>query len=121
MPGGPCFLEGQAADPYFEQSVVSEGEIQPGDHLIIWNSWLYSMVGRGEWRLENSIVMDVDHDPVTGALRRERLALQGHGIGMKRYPNYQQEIANQTNTGMREAQEAIRDAVRGNAGITQLA
>jgi hypothetical protein len=119
-PGGPFLIAGQAADPYFEQTLIREDDLQSGDHLIIWNSFLYSMVGRGEWRLENSIVMSVEHDPLTGKLVRQRLALQGHGIGQKRYPAYQAEIAEQTNIGMREAQQAVRDAVAANSLISQM-
>lgn len=119
-PGGPFLIAGQAADPYFEQTLIAEDDVQAADHLIIWNSWLYTMVGRGEWRLENSIVMGIDHDPVTGKLIRERLALQGHGIGQKLYPAYQTKIAHQTNLGMREAQKAVRDAMQADATITRL-
>jgi hypothetical protein len=118
-PGTPPYLiAGQNEDPYFQQILIFEEDLQAGDHVIIWNSWLYSMVGRGEWRLENSIVMDVDHDPATGLLKRERLALQGHGIGQKHYPDYQDEIAQQTNLGMREAQTAADAAPAATNALT---
>jgi hypothetical protein len=95
-------------DPFFEKTRIQEDDIQVGDHLIIWNSFLYASIARGEWQLENSIVIDVDVNPLDGQLNRRSLRLQGHGIGAKRYSDYLDEIAAQTRAHLDEIREAIR-------------
>jgi hypothetical protein len=102
-----------ADDPYFDKTLVLEDDIQVGDHLIVWNSFLYASISRGEWQLENSIVIDADVDPLTGEASRQRLRLQGHGIAAKRYSDYLDEIAGQVRSVLREMRSVVRDQPAG--------
>lgn len=67
------------ADPYFDNIEIAEGDLQVGDHLVFYNSFVYQDVAIGEWQLENSIVMDIDSDYTTSSIQRGQIHLQGHG------------------------------------------
>jgi hypothetical protein len=84
-------------------------DLEVGDHTIFWNSHLYLALTSGDWRLEHSLIMDVDSDPTTGRIRLEGVHLQGHGIGEYSYRKYQASIVGHVQTALREAQELARN------------
>jgi hypothetical protein len=102
-----ALMGGDAHDAWFDNAPIAEADLQVGDQLILWNSFLYPFLLTAEWRLENSIVMDIDSDPATGSLRRDSLQLQGHGIDMRPYARYMREIAGYLAEGL----AAVRDAL----------
>jgi hypothetical protein len=112
-------------DPYFDNVVVPAFDLQVGDHLIFWNSFIYTMISTGDWRLENAFVMAVDSDPHTGVRRGGnpptlQLKLQGHGTASTLYGQYTQIIADKLIGAMRHVQEQIRDAVAADPGVTSV-
>ena len=113
-------LNDVANDPYFEKTHVLEEDLQVGDHLILWNNFLYGMISNGEWRLENALVMDIDGDPLNGTFTRSALKLQGHGTGERAYAPYQATIAAEAQDGMTHVQSSIADAVAANAAVTEV-
>jgi hypothetical protein len=106
-PPTPMLMGGGAEDTWFDNKSVPEADLQIGDQLILWNSYLYPFLLTAEWRLENSIVMDIDSDPATGSLRRDSLKLQGHGIDMRDYARYMAEIAGYLREGLAEVRNAL--------------
>ena len=82
----------QNPDSYFHNGPVSEGEFEVGDQLIMWNHPLYSFISRGEWRLENALLMEVDSKPRIGGIDRNKLVLQGHGTEPRDYLRYQEDV-----------------------------
>lgn len=67
---GPSFLAGDRDTTFFQFLRVRQGELQIGDHLIVYNHPAYdkATVG-GVWKLENAVVVQV----------YPGLILQGHG------------------------------------------
>jgi hypothetical protein len=111
--GGPHLMH-DPADQYFENLSINEGDLQLGDHLIFWNSFVYAEISAGEWRLENSVVIDVDSDPATGGISRDKLHLQGHGTSERDYATYQRvDIAGQLNRSLDLARSAVAAAAPG--------
>jgi hypothetical protein len=110
------------SDAHFDQSLIDERDLQMGDHLIFWNSFVYSEISAGEWRLENSMVIDIDSVPKTGGIQRDKLRLQGHGTSEKIYARYQQEdIADQLNLSLAQVRNAIAAALAANPATTSIA
>jgi hypothetical protein len=77
-PSLPPHLTGDPNDPYFDNIEIAEQDLQIGDHLVFFNSFVYQDIAIGEWQLENSIVMDIDSDQTTGSIQRGQIHLQGH-------------------------------------------
>lgn len=117
LAAGTARLMRDAADPYFENVMINEADLQLGDHLIFWNSFVYAEISAGEWRLENSVVIDVDSDQTTGGIRRDRLHLQGHGTPERAYPAYQLGIASHMNHSLYLARRAIAAAPAGTTAL----
>ena len=101
---------------FFFNGPVPERDIQVGDHLIFWNSFVYQFVNSSEWRLENSLVMDVDSDPKSGGHRRRNLKLQGHGTTTRLYSNYTEGIAAEFKSSLKLARKALGDFLAANPG-----
>lgn len=120
LPDFGAMMNDIANDPCFEKLFLFEDDLQVGDHLIMWNNFLYGMISNGEWRLENALVTEVDSDPISGAFNRGKLAMQGHGTGERRYARYQDTIAAQAQDGMEHTQAAIKKAVLANAAVTEV-
>lgn len=78
----------------FDNSQMKLRDLQTGDHVVFWNSPLYEILAGGDWRLENSIVMEVDSDAESGGTRLNTTRFQGHGIRELAYGKYMQEIGN---------------------------
>jgi hypothetical protein len=103
-------------DPYFNNIVVNVNDLQIGDQLIFWNSFIYGMISIGDWRLENALVMTLDSDErgsirISGTPPSLQLSLQGHGTGMIRYGGYTDIIARKLRDAMDHLQGEIRAAV----------
>lgn len=105
--GADIMMCGRSSDKWFDNVDVPEADLQIGDQLILWNSFLYPFIATAEWRLENSIVMDLDSDPNQGSISRESLQLQGHGIGQKSYARYLEEIADYLAEGLADVRQAL--------------
>ncbi|HEU0029476.1 MAG TPA: hypothetical protein VFQ53_02500 [Kofleriaceae bacterium] len=103
---------------YFQHLGLRADDLEIGDHTIFWNSHLYLALTAGDWRLEHSLVMDVDSDPTTGRIRLEGVHLQGHGIGELSYRRYQRGILAHVKEALAEAQRLARDAGPGPNGAT---
>lgn len=88
---------------YFENSKMSQRDLQIGDHVIFWNSPIYGALVAGDWRLENTLVMDVDSDPKEGGTRINSTSFQGHGVAELTYGNYIAAIG--AKMGIREIQD----------------
>lgn len=66
---GP-FLASSTEPAHFEFGAVREADLQPGDHLIVYNHPAYQHATvAGVWRLENAVVVQ----------SHPRLMMQGHG------------------------------------------
>ena len=115
-----CLLADGADDPFFENRNTYEQDLEIGDHLLFWNSYLYRAVASEEWQLENSLVMDVDCNPDTGALFRNRLLLQGHGIGVRQYASYQDGVMAQLRPAVTAIQDRIKTVIAVNAAATTI-
>jgi hypothetical protein len=113
-------LMADSTDPYFENIAIMEHDLQVGDHLIIWNNFVYEYVVGGEWRWENALVLDVDSDPDIGGISRWSIMLQGHGTGPRLYFNYQDLIASHLRVGLADVQNAVRAATAANPTVTQV-
>ncbi len=74
------------SDPYFDNEPIAEEDLQIGDHLIFYNSHIFSFISGSEWSLENSVVIDVDSDEA-GGMHRSNLTLQSHGTAPKTHMN----------------------------------
>lgn len=112
-------------DPVFNNVVVPVRDLEVGDQLIFWNSFIYTLISTGDWRLENAFVMEIDSEPREGVNRRGtpptlQLKLQGHGTASTLYGQYTQIIANKLIGAMRHVQEQVRDAVAANAAVTSI-
>jgi hypothetical protein len=80
-------------DPYFENLRDRRApDLQVGDHVIFWNSYLYGAATLGDWTNEYSLIMDIDSDPETGGIRLSGLRLQGHGLPEKNYRSFQEQL-----------------------------
>jgi hypothetical protein len=95
---------------------VSVNDLQIGDHLIFWNSFIYRLISTGDWRLENALVMEIDSDPKGGILvigkpPSLQLNLQGHGTGSTAYGAYTGVIARKLRDAMVHLQQEIRTKV----------
>jgi hypothetical protein len=65
------FLASAGETNYFEHKSVGIADLQLGDHLIVYNHPLFSVLLKdSEWRLENSIVVQLYPQPL----------VQGHGM-----------------------------------------
>jgi hypothetical protein len=82
-------------DQFFENRPILTDEIQVGDELAMFNSFVYGYISDDEWRFEYSFVLDVvsDHRARTAGLALDKLMLIGHGIEARLYPDYQSRIA----------------------------
>lgn len=107
-------------DPHFQNMTVPIADLEVGDHLIFWNSFVYELISNGDWRLENALVMDLDSDPNTGSLNRQTIALQGHGTTEKIYSRYIGEIASTFREGLADVQSEIDRRIAADAGITTI-
>ncbi len=101
-----------SADPFFENIAVNVNDLQVGDHLIFWNSFIYRLISTGDWRLENAVVMEIDSDPKGGIRMAGKpptflLNLQGHGTGSTTYGAYTGVIADKLIGAMAHLQNEI--------------
>jgi hypothetical protein len=98
---------------HFRSMLATVDDLQLGDQVIFWNHQLYGMLARGDWRLENALIMSLDPDPATGRTRPARIRMQGHGTVVLRYPDFQRDIAEKIEGGLKAAQAEIRRRVTG--------
>jgi hypothetical protein len=98
----------QADTTFFKNGLIPADDLQVGDHLIFWNCFAYSFVSQGDWRLENTVVMDVDSDPMGGGLARDFLALQGHGTTIRLYKSYIDSIRKYFQEDLTILQKAVK-------------
>jgi len=96
---------------HFQSIRTSADNLQLGDQVIFWNHTLYKLLARGDWRLENALVMSLDSDPATGKTLKVSIRLQGHGTLVRRYPGFQAEIAEKIEGGLRAAQLEVKKKV----------
>ena len=103
------YFENFFDDPDVGTPVGKVADLQIGDHIVFWNSFLYRAMTRGDWRLEHSLVMDVDSDPDSGGIHLANLRLQGHGIRERHYREYQREILKHVEKPLAKAQKRAKD------------
>jgi len=96
-----------------ENVFVDQDDLQPGDHIVFWNNQIYTVLSSGDWKLENSLVMNVDSDPATGGVTVTRLRLQGHGTAEKSYADFQKEISDHLTKPLADAIKAVKNRPRG--------
>ena len=115
-------------DKYFENAPVSLSELQIGDQLIFFNSFLHKYMVRDEWRLENALIVDITSESMNvdagtnefrGGVVRDQLTLQGHGIPPKRYPDYQDELVRALERELARLRATV--VQKNNAGIRAFA
>jgi hypothetical protein len=99
--------------PHFDEGLGTAHELQLGDHVVFWNHVLYSFLAKGDWRLENALVVSVDGAADGSSTTASQIRLQGHGTGVIQYPGYQATIAAKIEGGLREAQQAVKDKTVG--------
>jgi len=63
------YLAGPGESLFFEHVSVRQGDLQVGDHLIVYNHPAYAATTAGVWRLENAVVVQTFPE----------LLMQGHG------------------------------------------
>jgi hypothetical protein len=109
------------ADPYFYNEPISEDDLQIGDHLVFYNSHIFSLISASEWSLENSVVIDVDSDQTKrGGTHRSQMRLQGHGTSEKKYSEYLLEVVRPLDEALGNVRDAITTAVAGDSTKTTL-
>jgi hypothetical protein len=96
-------------DPYFVNERVPD--LQVGDHVIFWNSILYSFLSDGAWTLENGVIAELTaewdtNDPAKG------VHLAGHGEVKQSVFEFQRSLADGLNSVLAE----FRKLVVGQAG-----
>lgn len=96
---------------HFQSIRTSADNVQLGDQVIFWNHTLYRLLARGDWRLENAIIMSLDSDRTTGKTIKSSIRLQGHGTLVRRYPGFQEEIAEKIEGGLKAAQIEVKTKV----------
>ncbi len=85
----------------FDNLYADFRHVQVGDHVILWNHHLYVFVTTGAWRLENSILFDIDivtdnwdedDEDIDPAIfmkpRRDKMRLDGFGCNREATENY---------------------------------
>jgi len=118
-------LLSDAHDPHFENTVVDVGDLQVGDHLVFWNSAVYSRLTGGDWSLENALVMDVGSSvtlsakPASG-IDLDTLTLQGHGTNVRRLGPYRELIVDHVRDSLVTAQQLIVAEVKKTPGATSM-
>jgi hypothetical protein len=71
---GPPFLAGVREPAHFEAKEVRVADLQPGDHVVIYNHPAYDhATSSGVWRLENAVVVQTFPE----------LRMQGHGSNIR--------------------------------------
>lgn len=101
------FLLSHAAGLHFRNALTTDDELELGDHVIFWNHKLYGLLTKGDWRNENSLVVNLDVDHTTGKTKRSTLRLQGHGTPVIHYAGFQREIADKIEGGLLAAQRDV--------------
>ena len=114
---GTPHLMHDPADVYFENTAIDEADLQMGDQVVFWNSYVYAFIAAGEWRNEHSVVIEIDSDPAKGGIFRDHLHLQGHGTKEQVYASYQTGIASQLDLSLDLVRKAI---VAAPSGTTKL-
>jgi hypothetical protein len=104
----PELMADQSDTKFFINNLVPEPDLEVGDHTIFWNCFAYSYVSEGDWRLENTLIMDVDSDPITGGQHRNQLALQGHGTSILLYARYINNIRKYFAAALKSLQAKVR-------------
>ena len=105
------YLHTHTNSKHFQSTLISIDDLQMGDHAIFWNHTLYGLLARGDWRLENAIVISIDSDATTGATIKSGIRMQGHGTGVRKYGGFQEEIAGMIEGGLKAAQEEVKKKV----------
>jgi len=113
--GAAGWLTFHANDPFFENRVIQDADLQIGDHLIFWNNAIYDLISTGDWRLENALVMNVVSTP-DGKIDPKSIQLQGHGTEIRRYTAYQNMIAHK----LRPAMELVRQKIAATPGALEI-
>jgi hypothetical protein len=103
---------------WIENRVIPIADLQPGDHIIFFNSQLYRFLSSGDWNLENSLVMDVDSDPKTGGIDVNSLELQGHGTDLRIYAKFQKDISDHLKKPLKAVVEAVKNRPPGATEVT---
>jgi hypothetical protein len=112
-------LLSMANDPHFENIAINEGDLQVGDHVVVYNSKVFGALSPSEWILENSVVIDVDSDHSTGGIVESALALQGHGTEERKYATYlERNIAGPFNEFLNEIRRSIARTLAADAAAT---
>lgn len=114
------YLQAANDDQYFENiKQLDIADLEIGDQLIFWNSFVYGRISGGDWRLENAYVMEIDSQPDGGTILLPQLELQGHGTSQKTYQDYQNnEILPHLREGLHDAREAIDTALAADPTVT---
>lgn len=116
----PELMADQSDTKFFINNLVPEPDLEVGDHIIFWNCFAYSYVSEGDWRLENTLIMDVDSDPITGGQRRNQLALQGHGTSILLYARYINAIRKYFAAALKSLQAKVRTFAHDHPTATSL-
>jgi len=75
------YLQAANNDRYFDNiKQLDIADLEVGDQLIFWNSFVYARISAGDWRLENAYVMEIDSNPDGGTILLPQLELQGHDL-----------------------------------------
>ncbi len=114
-------MDDEPKDVYFDNSAQLPEVIQVGDEMIIWNHRLYDYMGRGAWRNEYSLVMDIDSDPRTSVDTTSGLLLAGHGLNTKTAPAIADELAKIFGDQLDGARAAIKSALQADPTVTSVA
>jgi hypothetical protein len=113
------YLMEHVNDPFFENTAAEIDDLEIGDHVIFYNSFVYRRISTGDWRIENAFVVDVESKD-DGRLPLDGLHLQGHGTGEKSYSGYTEEIAGHLREAIGNALTKIIDAVKAKPNVTEI-
>jgi hypothetical protein len=96
--GAMPFLGNPDESAYFEHKRIRFGDLQPGDHLIVYNHPVVDrLVMDNTWRLENSVVVQV----------YPKLLLQGHGLLPDTAAGMRNTMLREVATGLDEARALV--------------
>lgn len=113
-------MDHEPSDTLFDNTSVPIGELQIGDHLVVWNNVVYDAIARGAWHNEFALVMDLDADPLAGVSSQTELLVAGHGLDTQRVAPMLDKLAKELKDNLDKAYAAIDTAVQQDPAVTSV-
>jgi hypothetical protein len=70
-----------ADDQHFDNLLIDKDDLQVGDHVVVWNNYVYIAISNGFWRNEHSFVTDITSTEAGSTdVDAQTTRFSGHGI-----------------------------------------